>query len=43
VLGRVVNDFSDAKFVKHACDEAQMIQDLAAVEVLSIHGVLLCW
>jgi hypothetical protein len=37
VLGRVVDDFSEAKFVKQACDEAPMIQDLAAVAVLSIH------
>jgi hypothetical protein len=43
LLGRLVNDFSDAKFVKHACDEAQMIQDWAAVAVLSIHWALLYW
>jgi hypothetical protein len=41
--GRLVNDLSDAKFVKHACDEAQMSQDLAAVDVLSVHRALLCW
>jgi hypothetical protein len=43
LLGRLVNDLSDAKFVKHARDEAQMIQDLAAVDGLSVYRALLCW
>jgi hypothetical protein len=40
--GRVVNDVAKAEFVKHAGDEAQRIQDVAAVAVLSVHGALLC-
>jgi hypothetical protein len=31
------------RLVNHAGDETLMIQDWAAVAVLSIHGALLCW
>src|SRR5882724_7331691 len=36
LLGRLVNDFSNAKFVKHARDKAKMIQDLTAVDLFHV-------
>lgn len=42
LLRRLVHDVADATCVTHACDEAQMIQDWAAVAVWSIHEALLC-
>jgi hypothetical protein len=43
VLGRVVHDGADATGVTPACDEAQMIQAVAAVDVVSVHRALLGW
>jgi hypothetical protein len=43
VLGRLVNDCAHAEFFTQACDEAQMIQNVAAVDVLSVPCALLCW
>lgn len=34
LLRRSVNDVTNAEFVKHACDKAQMIQHLRALEGL---------
>ena len=41
--GRVGQDGSEAQFVTHAGDEAQMTQDVAAVPGVSIHEALRCW
>jgi hypothetical protein len=41
LLRRVVNDVTEAEFVKHASDEAQMIQHLRAVGRLLLHDHLL--
>jgi len=43
LLVRLVNDCSEAKCVKPACDQAQMNQGWAMVTVLSLHEGLLCW
>jgi hypothetical protein len=40
-LGGVVNDLPNAEFFKHTCDEAPMVQDVATVDGLSVHGDLL--
>jgi len=41
LLGRPVNDLANTECFKHAHDEAEMTQDLAAVAVLLAHGYLL--
>src|SRR5262245_22047832 len=43
LTGRLVDDVTNAKFVEHACDKAEVIQDLATVSGLVGHHNLLCW